>query len=179
MPKWMKTIHSYVLLSIEILCIVVLSCKQSPQQPDVQIYTFPSPEKQPIDEPESNASISPLPQENKEKYVERNIVVTEQNSIFSIGIPAGSTEKTEVITEKPIDFWFEYLTADAKLKINGVEVKRDHFHWETKIGYSKSVTKFSYQIFNTTDNYISYNLHMVPSVAGETVPVVVRQRWIP
>jgi hypothetical protein len=183
----MKKIHLYIFLSIALLCVVVSSCRQSPQQPDipthqgpdVPIYTYPPQEDQPNAEPEPDAPVIPPTQDSEEDYVVRNIVVDQQNSIFSIGIPAGQSEETNVTAQEPIDFWFEYLPAETKLEVNGVEVQRDPFHWETKIGYTTSVTKFEYKISNTTGNYVSYNLHLVPSAAGESVPVVVRQRWIP
>jgi len=176
----MKKIYSYVLLSIAAFCLLMLSCQQPHQQTgDVPIYTFPPQGNQPVTEAEANAPPSPSPQNNEEGYIVRNIIVDQQNSIFSIGIPAGQREQTEVTAEKPIDFCFEYLPAEAKLEVNGIEVQRDPFHWETKIGYTTSVTKFEYQISNTTGNYISYNLHLIPSAAGESVPVIVRQRWIP
>ncbi len=176
----------HLLLVLLLFTAVFLSCQQSPQPPsdlpgEIPIYAFPPQEKQPVNQPQSTPPVvsSPPSNEVKEEYVERNIVVTEQNSIFSIGIPAGSREKTEVIAQKPIDFWFEYLTAEATLEVNGTEVQRKPFSWETKINYTKSVTRFGYEITNTTGNYISYNLHLVPSITGKSVPVMVRQRWIP
>jgi len=162
----MKKIYSYVFLSIAAFCAVMLSCQQPAQQTgDVPIYTFPPQENQPVTKPEPNALASPSPKDSEEDYVVRNIVVDQQNSIFSIGIPAGQREQTEVTAEKPIDFWFEYLPAEAKLEINGAEVQRDPFHWETKIRYTTSVIKFKYQISNTTGDYISHNLHLIPSAA--------------
>ena len=176
----MNKICLYLGLLTVILCTVSLSCKQSYQRPgDIPIYIVPSQENQPGTKPESNAPIIPSPKDTKEDYVIRNIVVDQRNSIFSIGIPVGQREITKVVAEKPIDFWFEYLTAEVKLEVNGVEVQRNPFHWETKIGYTKSVTQFEYQIFNTTGSPISYNLHLLPSVIGESVHVTVRQRWIP
>jgi hypothetical protein len=176
----MKSIFSYLFLSIVVLCVAISSCRQTPQQTDdAPIYTFPPHENRPDTEPEPEMPVIPSPQERNEDYTVRNIVVDQQNSVFSIGIPAGQREETEVNAQKPVDFWFEYLPAEAKLEVNGEEVLRDSFHWETKIKYTTSVTKFEYRISNTTGEYISYNLHLVPSVSGESVPVIVRQRWIP
>jgi hypothetical protein len=184
--KEMKKYIYLFLLVLSLLTVVFISCHQSTQPlnkipGEIPIYTFPPKDNQPANQPQSTPPVvsSPPSNEAKEEYVERNIVVTEQNSIFSIGIPAGSKEKTDVIAQKPINFWFEYLAAEAKLEINGTEVQRNPFSWETKIHYTKSVTKFSYEITNTTGNYISYNLHLVPSMTGESIPVVVRQHWIP
>ncbi len=106
-------------------------------------------------------------------------MVDEVNSVFSIGIPSGYREKTEVKAEELIDFWFEYLPAEAGLVVNGSEVQRNPNVWETKISYTASVTGFSYEITNTTGQYISYNLHLMPSVAGAKIPVTVRQLWVP
>lgn len=176
----MRSIYIYLLLGTAIFSIALISCRQSSQQPaDIPIYTFPPQQSQPGSPPESSTKIIPSPHDAKEDYVVRNIVIDERNSIFSIGIPSGYREQTEVTAQKPIDFWFEYLPVEAKLEVNGVEVQRDPFHWETKIRYTTSITKFEYQITNKTGNSISYNLHLVPSVPGQTVPVVVRQRWIP
>jgi hypothetical protein len=151
------------------------------QSPDSPIITYPPTSTQPGTTPKQNPPVIMIPDPGKgiEDYVERNIVVDAKNNIFPIGIPAGYREKTEITTQKPVDFWFEYLTSDARLEINGVEVKRNPFIWETQIGYTKSVTKFNYQITNTTGQAISYNLRLIPSVAGDSVPVLVRQRWQP
>jgi hypothetical protein len=176
----MRNIYLYLLLVSAIFSMALLSCRQSSQQPgDIPIYTFPPQQNQPGAEPGSSTPVTPLPPDTKGDYIVRNIVVDERNSIFSIGIPAGYREQTEVTAQKPIDFWFEYLLADAKLEVNGVEVQRDPFRWETKIKYTTSTFKFEYQITNKTGNSISYNLHLVPTVPGQSVPVVVRQRWIP
>jgi hypothetical protein len=178
----MKGIHSSILISVAVLCILMLSCRQAPPQTDdVPVYTFPpqgdQPETDITPEPETPAATETP--DNNDGYTVRNIVVDRNNSIFSIGIPAGQSEETEVTAEKPIDFWFEYLPAEASLEVNGEKIQRDPFHWETKVSYTTAVTDFEYRIDNTTGNYISYNLHLVPSASGETVPVVIRQRWIP
>jgi hypothetical protein len=175
----MKKIRIFLFLCITISCIAVTSCRQTAEKPKVPIYTFPPQENQPDVEPEPDIPVIPSPQESDENYIVRNIVVDGRNNIFSIGIPAGQTEETEVAAEKPVDFWFEYLPAEVKLEVNGEEIQRDPFHWETKLKYTTSVTKFEYRVFNTTGQYISYNLYLVPSANDEAVPVIVRQRWIP
>jgi hypothetical protein len=151
------------------------------QNPDSPIITYPPTSTQPDTGSKQNPPVIMIPDPGKsmEDYIERNIVVDAKNNTFPIGIPAGYLEKTEFTAQKPVDFWFEYLTADARLEINGVEVKRNPFIWETKIGFTKSVTKFNYQISNTTGQIISYNLHLLPSVTGDSIPVIVRQRWQP
>lgn len=177
----MKGIYSSILIAVTVLCVLILSCRQNPSQTeDIPIFTFPPQSDQPETDttPETEPPAVTQPQ-NDDDYTIRNIVVDRNNSIFSIGIPAGQREETEVIAEKPIDFWFEYLPAEVMLEVNGEEIQRDPFHWETKVNYTTSVTNFEYRIYNTTGNYISYNLHLVPSASGEPVPVIVRQRWIP
>ena len=176
-----KKICLFLILLAGAFCLIALSCQRvSRSSEDIPVYTYPPNQDQQGTKPESNAPVILSPEDNHNgDHVERNIVVDERNSIFSIGIPPGQREETEVIAQKPIDFWFEYLPAEAKLEVNGLEVQRDPLHWETQISYTSSATKFEYQISNTTGDYISYNLHLIPSKAGESVPVVVRQRWIP
>ena len=177
----MRNTYSYLLLSVAILFAVIVSCRQSSQEPiDVPVYIFPPQENQTEIETEDDTPVITAPQDDDEKeYVVRNIVVDQQNSVFSIGIPAGQREETRVTAQKPIDFWFEYLPAEAKLVVDGEEIQRDPFHWETKVKYTTSVTEFEYRISNTTGDYISYNLHLVPSISGQSVPVIIRQNWIP
>jgi hypothetical protein len=148
-------------------------------QPNVPIYTF-SPNDVPTQPGTSKTSSTPavgMPSSPANQYIERNITVTDQNSIFSIGIPPGNVENTEVIAEKPIDYWFEYLPAEIKLEVDGKEIARDLLKWETKIAYTKSVNRFSYRITNAATQAISYNLHLVPSSPGASIAVKVRQRW--
>lgn len=109
---------------------------------------------------------------------ERQVTVTEANSVFSIGLPPGYKEERQVNAQKPIDFWFEYLTPDMSLEINGVAVEIPTRRSSTKLGYTSNVTSFSYVMKNLTSQTISYNLHMVPSKAGDSVPAVTREKWI-
>jgi hypothetical protein len=150
-------------------------------QPNVPIYTF-SPNDVPSTSSTPKTSYSPslgATSTPAGEYIERNITVTDQNSVFSIGIPIGNVENTEVIAEKPIDYWFEYLPAEAKLEVDGREIARDTSKWETKIAYTKSVNRFSYRITNSTGQVISYNLHLLPSSSGTNISVKVRQKWAP
>jgi len=169
-------------LVIVLLSAVFFSCQNSSQGPDnIPIYSYPPQNNQSEAGSQSNPLVSSSPPQTNtnDEFVERNIIVDERNSIFSIGIPAGYTETTEVTAQAPIDFWFEYLPAEAYLEVNGTEVQRNPHSWETKIRYTQSVTKFDYKIINTTGKYISYNLRLVPSTITASVPVVVRQRWTP
>jgi len=181
----MKNIFIYSLITTLLLTgTVIISCTKP--EPDVPIYTY-SPD---FDKQEENNNTTPAPTTNKppalqaeppsdKNSVERNIVVDEQNSVFSIGIPSGQKEQTEVEAEQPVNFWFEYLTADAKLVVNGKEVERNPFIFETKIGYTESVTRFNYEITNSTGQMISYNLNIVPAASGAKVAVKVHQKWLP
>ena len=175
----MKIIYFYYLLATIVLSISLLACRQ-PAEPDVPVLAFPPREEQVNENPEQGLQEStPSQEEQDQGYVIRNIVVDNHNSVFSIGIPSGQQEQTKVEAEKAINFWFEYLPAEAKLEVDGTEVERDTFHWETKIRYTESVTTFEYCIYNTTRTYISYNLHLVPIASADSIPVTVRQRWLP
>jgi hypothetical protein len=176
----MKNNYPWLLLLTITIATLFLACIPSHPAPDVQIFTYPPRDtKQDTTAAPNFQSVPAPPIKPKEEYIERNIVVDERNSTFSIGIPPAFRERTEIIAQKPVDYWFEYLPAEAKLEVNGIEVQRNPFRWETKIGYTRAVTKFEYQITNSTGKDIAYNLHVVPSVSAESVPVVVRQRWIP
>jgi hypothetical protein len=115
---------------------------------------------------------------DSQKYV-RNEVVNEQNSIFSIGVPANHTEKTEVIAQEPVNFWFEYVPDDMQLKVDNQSVQRDPTQWEFKIRYTENVTKFKYEARNNSSGMMSYNLHIIPSTSGDSVQVTVTQVYEP
>jgi hypothetical protein len=159
-------------------------CSQSESnKPDVDVYTFPSK----TDEPSTTSpqTQQPVDQEipspsadSTNDYNERSIVVDEHNNVFSIGIPAGYEEKREIEAQKPVDIWFEYLPQEIELEVDGIKVERSG-RWEFKIHYSSSVTKLSYSAKNTSSEYLSYNLHIVPSTQGEAISVVVKEWWSP
>lgn len=167
------------LLLLAVSFAVLPSCRQ----PDVSIHSF-----SPLNGQDENSGVTntapiqpTLPATTTatgEEYIERNIIVDDKNNVFSIGMPAGYQERTEVSAQKPIDYWFEYLPVEVKLEVDGIEIQRTS-SWEMKIKHTRSVTNFRYVITNTTGSAISYNLHLVPSAAGTSVPVIVRQRWIP
>jgi len=168
----------YVSLILLVPCLAILTCAcQSPKPPKLEIYTFPpksetpSPASPPIISTPPPTAINP-PQD----YVERKIVVDQRNNVFSIGLPPNTREEAEVIADKPIDFWFEYLPDEAKLEVDGVPVQRSG-RWEFKIRYTTGITRFRYAITNATANTYSYNLHLFPTKTGDAVPVSVRQRW--
>ncbi len=179
----MKKYFLFLAVMIAILCLSLLSCRAS-AKPEVDISSYPPQNEQPTgeDQPElGQPSQEPSQPEDQQQtdHIERNIVVDEHNSAFPIGTPVGQQEQTEVSAQNPLDIWFEYLPAEATLKIDGKEVERDTLHWETKIGYMESVTQFSYSVENRTGSLITYNLHLSPASQGASVPVIVRQLWAP
>jgi hypothetical protein len=173
----MKKIY-YLLPILILLFITVLSCQSVPSGPDdIHMFTF-NPEGVDSNQNGTQPANQPSPDNGSQEIV-RNEVVTEQNSIFSIGIPAKYTEKTEVTADKPVDFWFEYVPDNMQLKVNNQLVPRDPTKWETKLSYTQNVTKFNYEAKNPGNEMISYNLHIVPSTGNEQVKVKVVQKYIP
>jgi hypothetical protein len=114
-----------------------------------------------------------------DKPVERQITVTESNSVFSIGMPPGYTEERYVTAQKPVNFWFEYLTPDVELIVNGKRIDIPQRRTSTKLAYTTDVFGFNYVIRNLTPQAISYNLHIEPSQPGSTVPAYTREKWTP
>jgi hypothetical protein len=177
--------QSYVMKTILILTILLIltgiavSCRSVPSsESDIHFYNF-NQEKGDMS-PSNNQPTNQAPSySNEPDEYTRNVIVTEQNSIFSIGIPANHTEKTEVTAEKPVDFWFEYVPDDLQLKINNQLAPRDPTKWETKLGYMEHVTKFNYEAKNGSSGIMSYNLYIIPSTEGESVPVKVVQHYNP
>ena len=108
---------------------------------------------------------------------ERHETVTEVNSVFSIGVPPGYREERQVSAQKPVDFWFEYLTPDMSLTVNGVPVEIPVRRGTGKVGFTSGVTGFSYVMKNLSTQYLSYNLRIVPSKPGEAAPMVTRETW--
>ena len=109
---------------------------------------------------------------------ERHIIITESNSVFSIGMPKGYREERQVTAEKPIDFWFEYIGENITLTVDGNTVDVPARRTSSKLGYKSSVTSFSYTIYNYSSAATSYNLRMTPSKAGDSVPAVTREKWV-
>jgi hypothetical protein len=108
---------------------------------------------------------------------ERQVTVTDANSVFSIGLPPGYREERQVSAQRPVDFWFEYLTPEMSLTVNGVPVEIPIRRGTGKTGLTSNVTVFSYVMKNPSSQYLSYNLHIVPSKPGESVPMVTRETW--
>jgi hypothetical protein len=170
------------ILSIIILSsITIISCSSSvpSSQDDIHMYTFDQSNGNmtPAQEPSTHNQLVPNVSDSQ-KYV-RNEVVTEQNNVFSIGVPANYTEKTELIAQKPVNFWFEYVPDDMQLKVDNQIVQRDPTRWEFKLRYTENVTKFKYEARNDSSGMMSYYLHVMPSNAGDSVQVTVTQRYEP
>jgi hypothetical protein len=108
---------------------------------------------------------------------ERQVTVTEANSVFSIGLPPGYREERTVNAQKPVDFWFEYLTPEMSLTVNGASVEIPVRRGTGKTGFTSNVMGFSYVMVNLSNQYLSYNLRVVPSKTGEPVPMVTRETW--
>jgi len=151
------------------------SCAPDPLPGGVKIYSGDKamePEQQPQ---------TPPPQPVTQPAIqtkERHETVTDANSVFSISAYPGYREERQVNTEKPVDFWFEYLTPDMSLTLNGVPVEITTRYGAGKTAFTSGVTSFSYVMKNTSTQQLSYNLRIVPSTPGTSVPMVTRETWI-
>ena len=151
------------------------SCAPDPLPGGVKIYSGDKamePEQQPQ---------TPPPQPVTQPAIqtkERHETVTDANSVFSISAYPGYREERQVNTEKPVDFWFEYLTPDMSLTLNGVPVEITTRYGAGKTAFTSGVTSFSYVMKNTSTQQLSYNLRIVPSIPGTSVPMVTRETWI-
>jgi len=108
---------------------------------------------------------------------ERQVTVTEANSVFSIGLPPGYREERRVSAQKSVDFWFEYLTPEMSLTVNGAAVEIPVRRDMGKTGFTSNVMGFSYVMVNRSNQYLSYNLRIVPSKPGDSAPMVTRETW--
>jgi hypothetical protein len=157
-----------------ILLLTTFAC--NPLQGGIKVYSGDKGSEQNAMPPSAPSLSQPPVQPNNP--TERQVTVTAANSIFSIGMPAGYTEERQVTAQKPIDFWLEYLPSEnVTLQINGIDVQIPARWSNARIGYVSSVTSFNYVIRNSSTRAISYNLHMVPSKAGDSVPVVTKEKW--
>jgi hypothetical protein len=157
--------------------VLIASSACNPLQGGIKVY--PGAGKGEVQEttppPATPLTQSPVPTNNP---TERQVTVTAGNSVFSIGMPAGYTEERQVTAQKPIDFWFEYLPTDnVTLAINGIATQMPARQGSARLGYTSNVTSFSYVIKNSSLQAISYNLHMAPSKAGDSVIVVTTEKW--
>ncbi len=129
------------------------------------------------EEQHPQAPLSSQPAVSETQTKERHETVTEANSVFSIGVPPGFKEERRVTTQQPVNFWFEYLSPDMSLTLNGVPMQIPVQYGTGKVAYTAGVTSFSYVMKNNTTQYLSYNLRIVPSVPGAQVPMVTKETW--
>jgi hypothetical protein len=168
------------LLVVMIIVILASGCTPNPLQGDIKVISggknaesaksFQEQQSQ-VPPPANPPTVPPV------VPTERHETVTEANSVFSIGLPPGYREERQVSAQKPVDFWFEYLTPDMSLTLNGVAVEIPIRGGAGKIGFTSNVTGFSYVLKNLSGQYLSYNLRIVPSNPGESVPMVTRETW--
>jgi len=167
-----------LLITIAIPLILLLSgCNAfacNPLQGGIKVYSGSKGEEQQVQPPAPPVN-QPTAQPNS--TVERQITITESNSVFSIGLPAGYREERSVTAQKPIDFWFEYLTPEMALEVNGQPVEIPVRRSTAKLDYTANVYNFSYVLRNLSAQPLSYNLHMAPSKAGDSVQAVTREKW--
>ena len=148
------------------------SCAPDPLQGSVQLYSGNK-----GGEPEQHPQAPLAPPQQASQTTERHDTVTDVNSVFSIGVPPGYREERQVSAQKPVDFWFEYLTPDMSLTVNGVPVEIPVRRGTGKVWFTSGVTGFSYVMKNLSTQYLSYNLRIVPSKPGEAAPMVTRETW--
>jgi hypothetical protein len=148
----------------------------NPLQGDIKVYSGSKGE----DPQQIQPSAPPVNQSpaQSNSTMERQVTITESNSVFSIGLPAGYREERSVTAQKPIDFWFEYLTPEMALEVNGQHIEIPVRRSTAKLGYTTNVYNFSYVLRNLSAQPLSYNLRMTPTKTGDTVPAVTREKWI-
>jgi len=148
----------------------------NPLKGEIKIYSGNKGEdQQQVQPPAPSFSQSPV---QTNSTMERQITITESNSVFSIGLPAGYREERSVTAQKPVDFWFEYLTPDMALEVNGQPVEIPVRRGTAKLGYTTSVYNFSYVLRSLSAQPLSYNLRITPAKTGDSVPAVTREKWI-
>ncbi len=164
-----------VMLAIIVLAGGCQSCSPNPLQGGIKVYSGGegAEQVQPSQVPPP-AVVPPAP---VTQATERHETVTDANSVFSIGLPPGYKEERQVSAKKPVDFWFEYLTPEMSLTVNGVPVEIPARRGAGKTGFTSGVTGFSYVLKSLSNEYLSYNLRIVPSTPGDSVPMVTKETW--
>jgi hypothetical protein len=148
----------------------------NPLQGEIKVYPgSKGEEQQQVQPPEPKVNQPPV---QTNSTVERQITITESNSVFSIGLPAGYREERSVTAQKPVDFWFEYLTPEMALEVNGQPVEIPVRRSTAKLGYTTGAYNFSYVLRNLSAQPLSYNLRMTPTKTGDAVPAVTREKWL-
>ncbi len=168
-----------IAMAIPVVILIQSGCNAfacNPLQGGIKVYSGSKGEEPPQSQPPAPLVSQPPSQAGDTK--ERQVTITESNSVFSIGLPAGYREERSVTAQKPIDFWFEYLTTEMALEVNGQPVEIPVRRTTAKVGYTTNVYNFSYVLTNLSAQPLSYNLHMAPSKTGDSVPAVTREKWI-
>jgi len=160
---------------IMVLATGCQACSPDPLQGGIKVYSGDKGGE--VEQPSVVPTPVTPPPANPVDTTERQATVTDANSVFSIGVPPGYREERQVNAQKPVDFWFEYLTPDMSLTVNGVPVEIPVRRGTGKVGFTSGVTGFSYVMKNLSGQYLSYNLRIVPSTPGDTVPMVTRETW--
>jgi hypothetical protein len=169
--------QSITTLAAVIIVTFAMGCSVFPNDPlQGNLKVFPGNSDEGFQPPSSPPVASP-PSVQVSTPTERSIVITESNSVFSIGIPAGYKEERQVFAEKPVDYWFEYVSPETTLQINGIKVEVPIRRTGARLGYTAGVTSFSYVMVNPTSQMVSYNLRITPSKKGEQVPASTIEKW--
>lgn len=163
-----------ILVLVMLLAAGCQSCAPDPLQGGIKVYSGDMAEEpgQQTQIPPPQPTPQPATQTN-----ERHETVTDTNSVFSIGVPPGYKEERRVTAQKPVDFWFEYLTPGMSLTLNGVPVEITAHYGAGKTAFTSGVMSFSYVMKNNSTQYLSYNLRVVPSTPGTSVPMVTKETW--
>jgi hypothetical protein len=164
-----------VTLIILMLASGCKACTPDPLQEGIKVYSGDKAGEQ--EQPSQVLTPTTPPQVPPVDTTERQVTVTDANSVFSIGLPPGYREERQVSAQKPVDFWFEYLTPEMSLTVDGAAVEIPVRRGTGKTEFTSNVTGFSYVMVNLSNQYLSYNLRVVPSTPGEAVPMVTRETW--
>ena len=173
-----KTVLKLIILIAIPVILAQSACNAfacNPLQGEIKVYPGNKGEEQQVQPPAPSVNQPPV---QSNSTMERQITITESNSVFSIGLPAGYREERSVTAHKPIDFWFEYLTPEMALEVNGQTVEIPVRRGTAKLGYTANVYNFSYVLRNLSAQPLSYNLRMTPTKTGDSVPAVTREKWI-
>lgn len=129
------------------------------------------------DQPSTQPALQTIQAAPSAETTERQVTVTASNSVFSIGLPPGYTEERTIKASEPIDIWFEYLSADMSLELNGSRVDIPVRRTTEKLGYLPGITEAKYVMKNLSSQYLSYNLRMYPAGPATSVPLVTTEKW--
>lgn len=118
------------------------------------------------------------PSQSKTQEQTRYITVNNTNSEFTIGLPPGYTEEREITASKPVDVWFQYITPEMSLTVNGDTVQIPVRRSTSKLGLTQGVTHLKYVLKSLSQTYQSYSLRILPSTQSGDVQVTTKEKWI-